>query len=96
MASHDNTSLPLLQEHSGQAPANLSLAKEEPWKNSVWRHSWECLCAKQLEQSLTRASTNHFSCSEVSEDVRLQKTFKRMVLLSLLLFVILAVKAETI
>lgn len=36
-----------------------------PWPrknlgNSLWKHSWECLCAKQLEQRLTRASTNHF------------------------------------
>lgn len=71
-----------------------------PWPrknlgNSLWKHSWECLCARQLEQRLTRASTNTFSCSGVSEDVRLQKTFG-MILLSLLLFVILALKAETI
>lgn len=31
-APYDNTSL--LQEHSGQAPANLSLAKEEPWEQT--------------------------------------------------------------
>lgn len=32
---HDSTSLPLLQEQSGQASANFSLAKEEPWEQSV-------------------------------------------------------------
>lgn len=69
----------------GTIQASLALAKEEPWEQPVGNVSVPSSWNKDSQEP----APINFSCSQVSEDGRLHQTF-RMILLSLLLFVILA------